>query len=183
MYLKTNHTRLFEPCKVIKIDGMKILFIGILTELTLMKCKMDKKVGTFVTLEEAASEVGRICNAYNSTDVDMTVLLTHIGLEEDKKLAALLDPAWGVDLIIGGHSHDYLEAPEVVNGIPIVQVGTGTDHIGRFDLVIDTDRNEIDSYTWTPIPINDSTCPRDESIEEMIRTYKDITDEKYVKTF
>lgn len=179
MYLKTNHTRLFEPCKVIEIDGMKILFIGILTELTLMKCKMDKKVGTFVTLEEAACEVGRICNAYNSTDVDMTVLLTHIGLEEDKKLAALLDPAWGVDLIIGGHSHDYLEAPEVVNGIPIVQVGTGTDHIGRFDLVIDTDRNEIDSYTWTPIPINDSTCPRDESIEEMIRTYKDITDEKY----
>ena len=67
----------------------------------------------------------------------------------------------------------------MVNGIPIVQVGTGTDHIGRFDLVIDTDRNEIDSYTWTPIPINDSTCPRDESIEEMIRTYKDITDEKY----
>ena len=159
MYLKTNHTRLFDPYKVIEIDGMKILFIGVLTELTLMKCKMDKLVGTFITLEEAAGEVGRICNTYNATDVDMTVLLTHIGLEEDRKLAELLDPAWSVDMIIGGHSHDYLDAPEVVNGIPIVQVGTGTDHIGRFDLVIDTDRNEIDSYTWTPIPINDTTCP------------------------
>ena len=179
LYLKTNHTRLFDPCRVIETDGMKILFIGVLTEITLQKCRMDKLVGTFVTLEDAAEEVGRICNAYNATDVDMTVLLTHIGLEEDKKLAALLDPAWGVDLIIGGHSHDFMEKPAVVNGIPIVQAGTGTDQIGRFDLLIDTDENRIDSYSWTAVPINADTCPRDESIEEVIRTYKDKTDEKY----
>ena len=179
LYIKTNHTRLFDPYRVIEIDGMKILFIGVLTEITLMKCKMDKLIGTFVTLEAAAEEVGKICNTYNATDVDMTVLLTHIGLEEDKKLAAMLDPAWGVDMIIGGHSHDFMDAPEIVNGIPIVQAGTGTDQIGRFDLMIDTDKNRIDSYTWTPVPINDSTCPRDKSIEEVIRTYKDTTDEKY----
>ncbi len=179
LYVKTNHTRLFDPYRIIKIDGMKILFIGVLTELTLMKCKMDKMVGTFVTLHDAAAEVGKICNTYNSTDVDMTVLLTHIGLEEDKKLAAMLDPAWGVDMIIGGHSHDFMTEPAVVNGIPIVQAGTGTDQIGRFDLIIDTDKNCIDSYTWTPVPINTETCPEDPSIEEVIRTYKDTTDEKY----
>lgn len=179
LYIKTNHSRLFDPYRVLEIGGMKILFIGVLTEITLMKCKMDKLVGTFVTLEDAAAEVGKICNTYNATDVDLTVLLTHIGLEEDKKLAALLDPAWGVDMIIGGHSHDFLDAPEVVNGIPIVQAGTGTDQIGRFDLVIDTDENKIDSYTWTPVPINSTTCPEDPSIAEVIRTYKDTTDEKY----
>lgn len=179
LYVKTNHTRLFEPYRIIKIDGMKILFIGVLTELTLMKCKMDKLVGTFVTLDDAAEEVGKICNTYNSTDVDMTVLLTHIGLEEDKKLAAMLDPAWGIDMIIGGHSHDFMTEPAIVNGIPIVQAGTGTDQIGRFDLLIDTDKNCIDSYTWTPVPINAETCPKDPSIEEVIRTYKDTTDEKY----
>ena len=179
MYLKSNGRRLFKSHEILHIDGMKVLFIGILTEEVLQKTKLEKLIGTLVDIEAAAGEVGRICDSYQTEDIDFTVLLTHIGLEEDKKLAALLDPAWGVDLFIGGHSHDYLEAPEVVNGIPIVQVGTRTDHIGRFDLVIDTDRNEIDSYTWTPIPINDSTCPRDESIEEMIRTYKDITDEKY----
>ena len=179
LYIKTNHTRLFDPYRVIEIDGMKILFIGVLTEITLMKCKKDELVGTFVTLEDAAKEVGKICNAYNATDVDMTVLLTHIGLEEDKKLAAMLDPAWGVDVIIGGHSHSFMDEPAVVNGIPIVQAGTGTDQIGRFDMMIDTDTNSIDSYTWTPVPINASTCPRDASIEEVIRTYKDTTDEKY----
>ncbi len=49
--------------------------------------------------------------------------------------------------IIGGHSHTLLDEPAVVNGIPIVQAGTGTDQIGRFDILIDTDENKIDSYT------------------------------------
>ncbi|WP_027204546.1 hypothetical protein [Butyrivibrio fibrisolvens] len=59
-------------------------------------------IGTFITLEDAAAEVGRICDVYNSIDIDFTVLLTHIGFEEDKKLAALLDPAWGVDIFLLG---------------------------------------------------------------------------------
>jgi len=50
------------------------------------------------------------------------VLLTHIGIEKDRELAALLNPDWGVELIIGGHSHTLMEEPEIVNGIPIVQV-------------------------------------------------------------
>jgi 5'-nucleotidase len=179
LYIKTNHTRLFDPCKVLEIGGMKVLFIGILTESALAQCKMDKMIGTFITLEDAADEIGRICNTYNAIDVDLTVLLTHIGFEEDQKLAELLKPAWGVDLIIGGHSHTFLEEPCVVNGIPIVQAGTGTDQIGRFDLVVDTSKNCIESYKWEPIPISDKTCPRDFAIEDTILNYKNTTDEKY----
>ena len=179
LHIKTNNARLFQPCYIMEIDGMRILFIGILTEVALAQCKTDGLIGTFVTLEDAAAEVGRICNTYNATDIDFTVLLTHIGFEEDKALAALLDPAWGVDVIIGGHSHTFLDEPAVVNGIPIVQAGTGTDQIGRFDIVINTDENCIDSYTWKSIPINAENCPRDPAIEEIIRTYKDRTDAKY----
>lgn len=179
LHVQTNHARLFEPCVVLERDGMKILFIGILTEAVLAQCKTDGLIGTFVDVEDAAEEVGRICNAYNATDIDFTVLLTHIGFEEDKKLAELLDPAWGVDVIIGGHSHTFLEEPAVVNGIPIVQAGTGTDQIGRFDIIVNTDENCIDSFTWKPIPINADTCPRDPSIEEVISTYKSRTDAKY----
>ena len=179
MHVTTNHKRLFEPCKIIEIDGMKILFIGIITEIALMECKKDNLIGTFVSLDEAADEVGRICNTYNSMDVDFTVLLTHIGFEEDKQLAALLDPSWGVDVIIGGHSHTFITEPEVVNGIPVVQAGTGTDQIGRFDIMIDTDNNCIDSYTWKPVPINSENCPRDPDIERVIDAYQSQTDEKY----
>ena len=179
MFVKTNHKRLFEPCKIIEIGGMKILFIGIITEIALMQCKNDSLVGTLVTLEDAANEIGRICNTYNALDVDFTVLLTHSGFEEDKKLAELLDPAWGVDVIIGGHSHTFLTEPAVVNGVPIVQAGTGTDQIGRFDIMIDTDKNCIDSYTWKPVPIDAENCPRDPAIEKIIDVFRTQTEEKY----
>ena len=179
LHIKTNHTRLFDPYKIIEVGGMRILFIGIITEVALAQCKTDGLIGTFVTLEEAADEIGRICNTYNSLDVDFTVLLTHIGFEEDKQLAEILDPAWGVDVIIGGHSHTFLTEPAEVNGIPIVQAGTGTDQIGRFDIVIDTDHNRIDSYTWTPVDINADNCPSDPRIEELINSYKQETDAKY----
>ncbi|MCR5332347.1 MAG: bifunctional metallophosphatase/5'-nucleotidase [Lachnospiraceae bacterium] len=179
LHIQTNHARLFKPCHVIEIDGMKILFIGILTENVIAQCKTDGLIGTFVNIEDAAEEVGRICNTYNASDIDFTVLLTHIGFEEDKKLAELLDPSWGVDVIIGGHSHTFINEPAVVNGIPIVQAGTGTDQIGRFDIMIDTDENCIDSYTWKPVPITSENCPRDPAIEEVIGTYKSRTDAKY----
>lgn len=179
MYITTNHKRLFAPCKIIEIDGMKVLFIGIITEITLLECRKDNLIGTFVTLEDAAEEIGRICNTYNSIDVDFTVLLTHIGFEEDKRLAEMLDPAWGVDVIIGGHSHTFLTEPAEVNGIPIVQAGIGTDQIGRFDIYIDIDNNCIDSYTWKPVPINSENCPKNPAIEQIISVYKDQTDEIY----
>ena len=140
---------------------------------------MEEYIGSFIDIGEAAEEVGRICNAYNAIDIDFTILLTHIGFEEDKELAAILDPAWGVDVIIGGHSHTLPTEPAEVNDILIVQAGTGTDQIGRFDIMVDTDRNAVDSYTWRTIPINDETCPLDEEIYNFILQYKEVTDKKY----
>jgi len=179
LHITTNNARLFKPYEIIEIDGMRILFIGILTEQVLSQTKNEGLIGTFVNIYEAAEEVGRICNAYNSTDIDLTVLLTHIGFEEDKKLAQKLDPSWGVDIIIGGHSHTTIEKPAKVNNILIVQAGTGTDNIGRFDITIDTDSNCVHSYEWKTVPINDAECPQDSVIEEIINRYKDQTDKKY----
>ena len=179
LFIKSNHARLFKPYRIVEIDGMKILFIGIVTEAVLANTKNEGLIGTFVDISEAAQEVGHICNTYNSIDIDYTVLLTHIGFEEDKKLAELLDPSWGVDVIIGGHSHTFIEKPEIVNNILIVQAGTGTDQIGRFDLEIDTNKNCTHKWTWKCIPINDKTCPRDKKLEAVINSYKNKTDEKY----
>ena len=178
-HIKSNGKRMFQPFWIARIDGMKVLFIGIITEDVLAATKNEDLIGSFVDIGEAAKEIGNICNAYNAIDIDFTVLLTHIGFEEDKKLAALLDPAWGVDVIIGGHSHTFLTEPAKVNDIYIVQAGTGTDQIGRFDIMVDTDRNAIDTFTWQLVPIDDKHCPRDEELEKFILRYKDATSEKY----
>ena len=179
LHIKSNGRRMFRPFWIAHIDDMKILFIGIITEEVLAATKTDELIGSFVDIGEAAREVGNICNAYNAIDIDFTVLLTHIGFEEDKKLAAMLDPDWGVDVIIGGHSHTKLEEPFKVNDIYIVQAGTGTDEIGRFDIMVDTDLNAIDTFTWQMVPIDDAHCPRDEEVENFIQRYRSATSQKY----
>lgn len=179
LHITTNNVRLFKPYLVKEVAGMKILFIGILTEEVMGQTKKDGLIGTMINVEDAAKEVERICNSYHAIDIDFTVLLTHIGWEEDHKLAEMLDPACGVDVIIGGHSHTFIEQPDLVNGIYVVQAGTGTDQIGRFDIMVDTDLNAVDSWTWQAVPINEKTCPRDVEMERLITSLKSQTDKKY----
>lgn len=179
LYITTTGTRLFRPYKIIKIGGMRVLFIGVLTESILDGAKNDRLLGTFVNVQEAATEVGKICNAHKNIQIDLTVLLTHIGYEEDKRLASLLDPEWGVDAIVGGHSHTLVDRPEKVNNILITQAGSGSDMIGRFDLKVDTDTKSIVSYEWSSVPIDDKHCVRDEALDKLINGYKTETDKKY----
>ncbi len=179
LFIRTNMTRLFRDHYIVEIGGMKILFIAIITEEVLAQTKSDLVISTFLDVGEAADEVGKICDTYNTLDIDFTVLLTHIGFEDDKELAAKLRPEWGVDVIIGGHSHTLLEQPEKVNDILIVQAGVGTDQIGRFDIVVDTDTNSINRYTWRTIPITEDNCPRDYPLEDIIANYQSVVDKKY----
>ena len=182
LYIKMNGKRLFKPYHICEVDGMKILFIGILTEEVMNSAAAEKIVGSLVDISDAAKEIEKICNAFNGIDIDFTVLLTHIGFEKDKQLAAALDPALGVDVIIGGHSHTYMDEPCKVNDILIVQAGVGTDQIGRFDIIIDTDTNAVASYKWQSVPITAANCPDDPKMMELVNQLKSQTDMKYGRT-
>lgn len=59
MYLTTNYVRLFRSHIIKEIDGMKILFIGILTEDVLSQTKQDTLIGSLVDVHEAVEEVGK----------------------------------------------------------------------------------------------------------------------------
>ncbi|MBR0417329.1 MAG: 5'-nucleotidase C-terminal domain-containing protein [Firmicutes bacterium] len=179
LFVTLNNQRLFDPYLNVEVGGMKILFIGILTDEVIASTKQEKVIGSFVDVEEAAKEIGIICDNYRTTSTDMTIVLSHIGLELDRKLAELLDPAFGVDFIIGGHSHDFMEKAEVVNGIPIVQAGTGTDIIGRFEIDYDDEEKKIASWTWQCDEISSEAAEPDPVMEDMLYRYKDQTDAKY----
>ena len=179
LYVTITGTRLFTPYINLDVHGSRILVIGILTDEVISSTKAEKVIGSFISIEEAAREVGIICDNYRTTSTDLTVLLTHIGLDKDKELAALLDPNWGVDLIIGGHSHTFMTEPEVVNGIPIVQAGTGSGQIGRFELEYEPGANGITSYSWSLEPINSVTAPTDPLMDALIEKYRTETDAKY----
>src|SRR4030066_1533186 len=111
LYVKEYNKRLMRPYLILEKAGFSILFIGIITEKVMDSIKRDELISSFVTLEEASNEIGKICNAYKTDDIDLTILLTHIGFDSDLELARLLKPEWGVDIIIGGHSHTILDQP------------------------------------------------------------------------
>lgn len=53
-------------------------------------------------------------------DDEAFIILSHIGLPYDRKLAAAVPR---IDLLLGGHSHDTLRKPQIVAGVPIVHAG------------------------------------------------------------
>lgn len=63
--------------------------------------------------------------------VNLIVIVSHNGYNYDVAMAKELT---GAHLIVGGHSHTNLTKPDVVNNIPIVQVGADGQNVG--DLVL-----------------------------------------------
>lgn len=179
LYVKKYNKRLMIPYKIINIDGFDFLFTGIITEKIMDSLKTDALVGSFISLEDASKEVGKICNVYKNDDIDLTILLTHIGFDSDKELASMLKPEWGVDMIIGGHSHTFLEQPEKINNVLITQAGVGTNQIGRFDITVDDDTNSIVDYKWQLIPIDDKLAEPDKELTKFINSFRDVVDKKY----
>jgi 5'-nucleotidase len=72
-----------------------------------------------------------------------------------------------------------MNQPSVVNGVPIVQAGTGTDIIGRFDLEYDTKEKKLASWKWQCVPINETTAPTDPIMDHLLSRYQSETDSKY----
>lgn len=179
LYIRQHNKRLMRPYHIVRIAGMDILFIGIITEAVIDTLRSNQEISSFITLEEASAEVGKITNAYKHEDIDLTVLLTHIGFEADCELAAMLDPEWGVDMIIGGHSHTILDKPAEINGILVTQAGDGTNQIGRFDILVDDDKNSITDFQWQLVPISANHIKPDENLQNYIDSYKEVVDTKY----
>jgi 2',3'-cyclic-nucleotide 2'-phosphodiesterase (5'-nucleotidase family) len=78
------------------------------------------------------------------------VVLSHLGLPADRRLAREVPR---LDLILGGHSHDTLPAPEVADGVPIVHAGPYGRYVSRTELARDHDggRARIARFDLLPL--------------------------------
>ena len=122
--------------------------------------------------------------------VDVLVVVSHLGLDEDEGLAAseVQDenealPLDGVDLIMGGHLHIVTNPPKILphgdgNQTVLVHSGAFAKYVGRLDVVVrvgednaDPDRrSRITAFTYDNIPV-DSTVPDDIDVTEMLWPY------------
>jgi 2',3'-cyclic-nucleotide 2'-phosphodiesterase (5'-nucleotidase family) len=88
--------------------------------------------------------------AQSVPDGDLLLVLSHVGLSLDRKLAQRVPR---IDLILGGHSHDTLFAPEFENGVPIVHAGPYAQYVSRTEMAFDplSNRFAIESFDLLPL--------------------------------
>jgi 5'-nucleotidase len=67
--------------------------------------------------------------------VHAIVVLSHLGLRSDKKLAEVIE---GIDVIVGGHTHHVLETPLEHSGSLLLGCGSMGRYVGEVELYFDT---------------------------------------------
>jgi 2',3'-cyclic-nucleotide 2'-phosphodiesterase (5'-nucleotidase family) len=82
---------------------------------------------SFIPPREA---LGRTMAKMKGEGVDFTILLSHLGIDDDRKIAE----SCSVDLVLGGHSHTLLKSPLSIAGTYIVHSGFFASHVGKVDL-------------------------------------------------
>jgi 5'-nucleotidase len=80
--------------------------------------------------------------------VDVVIALSHLG-----KTADIMGLSYvpGIDIIIGGHSHDALFDPVVINGKIIVQAGEFGKYLGELKVEVKEGKVDLVDYTLHPI--------------------------------
>lgn len=67
---------------------------------------------------------------------DVVVVVSHQGSKVDRELLRRVE---GIDVVVGGHSHDLISPPEVINGGHLVQALSDSAYLGEVTLTIDAD--------------------------------------------
>lgn len=102
-------------------------------------------------------------------EVDVVVLLTHIGVEEDQAIAQAVP---GIDLIVGGHSHTHL-FPEIKEGETwIVQAGSYARSLGTLRIRVG-EGGGIETLSYTLVDLLPETAPGEPrpAVEAMVADY------------
>lgn len=140
-----------NPYKVIHKNGIKIGVFGLGVELEGLVDKKNYKETVYLNPIEIAQDMSRILK--QEKKCDLVICLSHIGYQYkndpdricDVKLATLTKD---IDLIIGGHTHTFLDKPTVLKNaegkdVLVNQVGCYGVNLGRIDFYFDNDASLI----------------------------------------
>ena len=186
-----------QPYTVFDVDGLKIGVIGMGNWSSMTGIFEGGNSLGIRPLEDAQviEEYVRLLRP----SVDLVVVVSHLGLDEDEGLSGNevedqneLLPLEGVDLIFGGHLHIVLDPPKQVpndehgNQTVLVHSGAFAKYVGRLDLVVKvgTDnsdpkkRSRITAFSYDNIPI-DSRIPDDRDVADLLWPYSVALNREY----
>ncbi|WP_316801815.1 metallophosphatase [Pedobacter nototheniae] len=137
------------PYKIFKKGGLKIGVFGVGIELSGL---VDKKnYGDTVYLDpiQKANEMASLLK--NDLQCDLVICLSHLGYSyKDKKASdkVLASTTKNIDLIIGGHTHTFMNEPEDIKNLDgktttINQVGFAGINLGRIDYYFEKQKGKI----------------------------------------
>lgn len=139
---------------ILKINNVTIGIIGVITETT-----PDITIPTGNKNIQITSAVAAVRKQLNDLrpNVDLIIVLSHLGLEGDITLAKTVK---GINIIVGGHSHTLLQPAMRQEGTGdwstwIVQAHQYGTHLGKMEITLDTQTDIITSFHSTLISAND----------------------------
>ena len=121
---------------IVERCGLSIGVIGVTIPMVTRRSKMS--IAWDTVFEQPIDTVKQLTQILRP-QVDVLIALTHIGISEDRALAAAVPE---LDLIVSGHSHRLHSEPEIVDGVPILQAGS----FGRFAGMATMDGSKLVDY-------------------------------------
>ncbi len=153
------------PSHLIKeIGNLKIGIISVISPKVFIFFPRDK-TKDFKVLSATETVQGFVDNFRN--EVDLIIVLSHSGYEEDANLAKQIK---GIDIIIGGHSQTLVKDAAGKNNTLIVQAGEKGQYLGKLDLKFD-EKKKISSYQYQLLPLT-KDIPDDKEVRVLVTEYQ-----------
>lgn len=151
-----NGEAIVNPYAFFVFNGVKVAVIGLTTYIYI---KSSQVLVEFpFDAEILSKELPHL-----KENADLIVVLSHLGIENDRKLAREVD---GIDIIVGGHSHTETPEPVREGKTLIVQAGKYGKKLGKMEIVMED--GEIVSYDYRLIPVDGKIEP-DKKVQQLIR--------------
>lgn len=159
---RIEHTPIEGVKRSVIIDraGLRILIIGASPQLKVFYEMSGIELLNYK--EEISKELSD-----NKGRYDISILLSHLGLKEDRVIAETIA---GIDIIIDGHSHVLMKEPEVIRNTIIHQSGSFGEHLGVLDVEYD---GKITGFKGENISMEG--IARDKVIMDVIGRNKEIS--------
>lgn len=123
-----------KPYTIVRRGGLKIGIIGLLVDVTKV---VDKSVADRLVYLDPVEVTDRYAALLKSRGCDLVIVLSHLGIEKsDFTDIQLVEATKNVDMVIGGHSHTFLEKPVYVRNsegkeVPVVTDGCWGLYVGE----------------------------------------------------
>jgi sulfur-oxidizing protein SoxB len=158
--------RVFKPSTIREIGGHRVAIIGqAFPYVPIAHPKRFTPDWTFGIREE---ELQKHVDALRGADkVDAVILLSHNGMDVDLKLASRVT---GIDVILGGHTHDAVPQPIAVrnpSGTTLVtNAGSNGKFLGVLDLALD--KGKVSDVKYHLLPVYSELLKPDPAMAELI---------------